>query len=472
MKRNLLFAVRRYKTFLYAVASRYHTTTEKFPPRTWLYCTPNGIINKQMVRQYLSPALGKFVQQIASLRGGGSALPGLIVEKTDPRFITRTLDQLPLGVVIVSGTNGKTTTTKIVAELLEGQGLKVFTNSTGSNFVRGVIAALLRKVSLSGKLDADIAILELDEAHAIRFIQKVPPAHCLLLNVMRDQLDRFGEIDYTAQLLKSIAVATTVSVTLNREDWRVREIAKQLGSTVSVQYFGVSDELKLNFPSDDELYGDKAKPTSTAVDVELTKTSDGIASFTIDGVLHSTEVAISGAYNLLNAAAALATVRQVLGKKTNTQSLISTLSGIAPAFGRGETISVGGQPLDIILVKNPSGFQQALTSFSSPNHATMLAINDKYADGRDVSWLWDVSFESLRKSGVSHIAGSRAYDMALRLLYDDIPYQHVAPDVIASLTEFISSHPGTPKRIYCTYTAMLAIHKELSDYTQEKGLKS
>ena len=146
--------------------------------------------------------LGKTVRHVAKLRGGGSALPGLVVEKIDPNFIKDTLASLPLGVVVISGTNGKTTTTKMVVELLEGQGLKVFTNKTGSNFTRGVAAALLGEVDIKGRLHADVAVLELDEAHAVHFVNKIPPNYSLILNVMRDQLDRFGEIDHTASLLR------------------------------------------------------------------------------------------------------------------------------------------------------------------------------------------------------------------------------------------------------------------------------
>ncbi|HBO64482.1 TPA: DUF1727 domain-containing protein, partial [Candidatus Saccharibacteria bacterium] len=133
--------------------------------------------------------LGKAVRYAARLRGGGSALPGLFVEKIDPSFVPNTLAQLPKGVVIISGTNGKTTTTKMVVQLLESQGLTVFTNRTGSNFVRGVAAALLGDITATGKLRADIAVLELDEAHAVKFVDVVQPRYSLLLNVMRDQLD-------------------------------------------------------------------------------------------------------------------------------------------------------------------------------------------------------------------------------------------------------------------------------------------
>jgi UDP-N-acetylmuramoylalanine-D-glutamate ligase len=137
-----------------------------------------------MARQYISTILGKAVKSAAQLRGGGSALPGLVVEKLDPGFLARTLGQLPHGVVIISGTNGKTTTTKIVVELLESAGLRVFTNRTGSNFSRGVVAALLGEVNLKGRVQADIAVLELDEAWAAKFVEQVKPRFSLLLKIL------------------------------------------------------------------------------------------------------------------------------------------------------------------------------------------------------------------------------------------------------------------------------------------------
>ena len=166
--------------------------------------------------------LGKVVRHITRLRGGGSAFPGIVIEKIDPDFTRDILGSLPYGVVVISGTNGKTTTTKMTVELLESQGFKVFTNRTGSNFARGVTAAILSEIGYDGKLHADIAVLELDEAHAVKFVQTIPPTYSLLLNVMRDQLDRFGEIDNTAKMLEAIARSTTKCVILNREDPRVR----------------------------------------------------------------------------------------------------------------------------------------------------------------------------------------------------------------------------------------------------------
>ena len=430
------------------------------------------MINKDMIRQITSTAVGKFVRQIARLRGGGSALPGLVVEKIDRNFLARTLSGLQYGTVLISGTNGKTTTTKIIVELLEGQGLKVFTNGTGSNFTRGVVAALLGKISWSGKLNADIAVLELDEAHAIHFVKSVKPTHSLILNVMRDQLDRFGEIDHTAKLLKTIATSTTTSVTLNREDGRIRDIASNLGNDISVTYFGLAEKLLSSFPSDESLHNNlDVKPSNTIADVELISFDKSRASFLFDGTIHTTSLKLNGIYNTFNAAAALATVRQVLKEKMDTLKLMTSLSEISPAFGRGETIMIDNQPLELVLVKNPSGFRLGLSSFEPEGYATMIAINDHYADGRDMSWLWDVSFDSLKDGGVSQISGIRAYDMALRLRYDGVNIEHVDTNLANALTKFLNDHENSPKRIYCTYTAMLAIRKQLKTHTSMRGLK-
>lgn len=414
--------------------------------------------------------LGKAVRYAARLRGGGSALPGLFVEKLDKNFVSKTLAQLPMGVVIVSGTNGKTTTTKIVVELLESQGLKVFTNRTGSNFSRGVAAALLGEIDNKGQLTADIAVLELDEAHGAKFVATIKPHYSLILNVMRDQLDRFGEIDSTAKLLGSIAQATTQTVVLNRDDPRIANLAGDL--TAETKFFGLSRELLETFPSDDDLHAKthdtkkKKSPTSLSpADVEFTTLNETFATFTIDGKKVSTELKINGIYNVFNAAAALTLVRSVLGDKIDQPKLIERLSQITPAFGRGESVIVGGQPLDLVLVKNPSGFRLGLESFKPDGYATMVAINDNFADGRDMSWLWDVDFTSLQKSGVSMISGIRGYDMALRLQYDEVTFQDVETNLPQALRRFISSNPNQPKRIYCTYTAMLALRRELSSIT-------
>ena len=414
-----------------------------------------------MARQMISTIIGKSVKKVAKLRGGGSALPGLVIEKIDPKFIQRTLVDLPQGVVIISGTNGKTTTTKIVVELLESVGLKVFTNRTGSNFSRGVAAALLDEVNIRGKLDVDIAVLELDEAWAVKFVQIVRPRFSLLLNVMRDQLDRFGEIDNTAALLQKIAEATSDTVVLNRDDPRIFKISEHIQAKKS--FFGTTSELLQLMPTDDTLkYGTAVANQSVAADVLLKKINAQQATFQIDNKEIDVDLQLTGVYNLLNAAAAVALARQIAGPEI-TDTILSALENIKPAFGRGETIYLNGTPIELILVKNPSGFRLALLSFAKNNSATMIAVNDNYADGRDVSWFWDVDFSLLKN--VAMISGARAYDMALRLQYDDIPIGKIDTNISKALEDFINTNPDEPKQIFCSYTAMTTIRRLLSEKT-------
>jgi len=408
--------------------------------------------------------LGKAVREATKLRGGGSAFPGLFVESIDKDFISSCLSPLPYGVVLISGTNGKTTTTKMVVELLEGQGLKVFTNRTGSNFTRGVAAALLGAIDMKGNLAADIAVLELDEAHAVKFVQAVRPRYSLLLNVMRDQLDRFGEIDTTARLLRSVAEQTSDIVVINREDPRLLQLGESLDES-SIRYFGLDKSLRSKFPSDDDMRGSGASRAKLPKAVSVLEELDGHKAVVSLGNKKLTlELKLEGIYNVFNAVAAISLVSSVLCGEAEKDKLVSTLESITPAFGRGEKLLVDGQPLELVLVKNPGGFRLGLESFDPTGYATMIAINDNYADGRDMSWLWDVQFESL-KPGISHVTGVRAYDMALRLQYDEVEVGSVETDIPKALKDFIKTNKSMPKRIYCSYTSMLALRRELSKIT-------
>ncbi|MCI9888970.1 DUF1727 domain-containing protein [Micrococcales bacterium 31B] len=412
------------------------------------------------LRSTVVRTIGRVIKRAAKLRGGGSALPGLITERIDPGFMGRTLSQLPLGVIVVSGTNGKTTTTKMLAQLLRDSGLKVFTNPTGSNFTRGITASLLDATTRTGRLPADIAVLELDEAHAVHFVKRVKPRHCLLLNVLRDQLDRFGEIDYTASLLRHVAAATTETVVLNREDPLIASLAAD--TQAGVTYFGYDHALARMFPNDSALHdgGDApAVENPLPASVSLVSFAGRDAVFSFDGEDQaSVTLKLDGAYNVLNAAAALATARAVLPPERHA-ALLESVATVRPAFGRGEAIVVDGHALEIVLVKNPSGFRLALRSYVERPADTMIVINDQYADGRDMSWLWDVDIEQLPR--VDMVSGVRAYDMALRLQYGDVPIGEVAPSIPRALDQFTKG-PARPRRIYTTYTAMLEIRRHLA----------
>ena len=416
------------------------------------------------MKQQVVTIIGKSVRAVAKLKGGGSALPGLVVERLDPNFLKTSLTQLSHGVVLVSGTNGKTTTTKMVVELLEGQGLKVFTNRTGSNFTRGIIAAVIESTNRSGKLPYDIAVLELDEAYAVKFSSQIQPRYSLFLNVFRDQLDRFGEIDATARMLKHVASKTTGTVIINRDDPRLISSDFISKLSASIKTYGLSSKLRYLFPSDDDMRSSGAASTSTQKhdDTQLEGFQDNQAEISYKNTSKRVTLQLKGIYNIQNATAAVATVRAVMNSELDETKMFTSLSKVQPAFGRGEDIVVNGQPVELVLVKNPSGFRLSLASFNPADTATMVAINDNYADGRDMSWLWDVDFASLSNEGVSAVTGIRAYDMALRLQYDEIEIGHVDTDIKSALKHFIANTQGIKKRVYCTYTAMLAIRKELS----------
>jgi len=399
------------------------------------------------------------------------------MEKLHPAFVAEELAKLPHGVVVISGTNGKTTTTKMAVQLLRSQGLRVFTNRTGSNFVRGVAASLLAEMNAFGRLDADVAVLELDEAHAVHFVKQVKPRYALLLNVMRDQLDRFGEIDTTRRMLSQVAKATTGTVVLNREDPRIASLADDVAADATVEWFGLSDALRPMFPSDDDMRDvlrqtenvelDSAQPSVArpAADVVLNAVKANSVDLDVHGQEHTATIDLYGVYNQYNAAAALALALQVLGDSADVASLVDELSRVTPAFGRGETVTVEGKPLQLLLVKNPAGFRLSLASASADDYATMIAINDAYADGRDVSWLWDVDFDSLRAGGVDIVSGVRAWDMALRLDYDLVEVGSVDTGLESALKQFIAGAGDRPMRIFCTYTAMLSLRKILGGMT-------
>lgn len=474
-------------------------------------------------RNTLTLALGHGARAASRLRGsGGSAFPGLVMEKADPHFMARALAPLPYGVVLVSGTNGKTTTTRMVVELLRGQGLKVFTNPTGSNFTRGVVAALLGAMPLNGRLDADVAVLELDEAHATHFVRTVKPRAALLLNVMRDQLDRFGEIDYTASLLHKVARATTGTVVLNADDPRLAAPSFRADLRADVRGFAVSPQLRSVFLSDDELHDSldgctlgqpkkdaeakadtKAEPTTEAPLDSVKKPGQGEpdaadspanpaaekpaqpleivatleemmgrhAVIDLSGHRHEVDFAIPGAHNILNATAAMGLVKELLGERTDEQALAASAAKVTAAFGRGELLSIDGQEVELGLVKNPAGFRMSLLSAAAVRSQQppliMIAINDQYADGRDMSWLWDVDFTPLKQAGVSIVTGVRATDMALRLSYDDVAVGKVEANLSQALAQLVklSREQHRPIRILSTYTAMLELRSLLASYT-------
>jgi lipid II isoglutaminyl synthase (glutamine-hydrolysing) len=404
--------------------------------------------------------LGKLILALLRLIGRrGNAFPGLVVEKVFPRYLPRAMARLTHGVVVITGTNGKTTTTKMIATIL-GERYRVLTNDTGSNFVRGAITTAVEHSRWSGRLPYEVAVFELDEAWAVRFTQVVAPQRLLLLNVMRDQLDRFGEIDTTARLLGRVAAATTEAVVLNRDDPRVAALAGETKATVS--YFGVAPELRPRFPNDEELYGGPMYVSAVPAAAELrTLPSDGALETVLSIGDEDIRVPLraEGAHNAQNAAGAAALA---LTFGFTPAELAAGLRRVSPAFGRGQSFDVEGRRVVLQLVKNPAGFRQTLHTLDDADPAAIvIAINDEYADGRDVSWLWDVDFTgTLRgRSARPSTSGSRAADMAVRLRYDDVDVVDVEPDLEKAVRQAVSAaDAGQQVIVFSTYTAMWALH--------------
>lgn len=416
------------------------------------------------MRRIVGTTVGKAVATAVRLRGksSGQALPGLVVQRLVPGYLGSMLQGLPDGVVIITGTNGKTTTTKMVVEALRAHGKRVLTNATGSNLTRGIISSVSQQATKSGTLPFDIAVFELDEAYACQFTDAVKPNWVLALNASRDQLDRFGEVDKVAQLVGETMLSATTGIVANADDKRLSAIAAK--ATVPVRYFGVAPALLRFFPRDDELVavtGPEAmlQAADVPLAVELLNFQNATAEYRLGKTKLKASLAVTGQHNFQNTAAALALL-QVLLPKATEKSLVDALSTVQPAFGRGQVFTLkNGSTVQLNLVKNPASFRQGLASYVQAKTPIMIAINDAVADSRDMSWLWDIDFRSLQGHEVKLTTGRRAADMALRLHYDDIYVGTVQSDLDVALKQF-STLPGN-KVIFASYTAMLHLYAQL-----------
>ena len=416
------------------------------------------------MRRIVGTLVGKSVAQAVKLRGksGGQAMPGLVVETLIPGYLGVMLLQLPEGVAIITGTNGKTTTTKMVVEVLRANGKRVLTNATGSNLTRGIISSVSQQATKTGRLPFDVAVFELDEAYARQLTDFIRPRFVLGLNASRDQLDRYGEVDTVARLIGETMLTATDEIIVNADDKRLSAIAATGATPVS--YFGVAPDLLKFFPRDDELVagGGKKAPVAAAAgkrSVELQSFEDTQATYRVDGKTYHASLQVTGQHNFQNAAGALALVHRMM-PDVPVEKLIEQLSQVRPAFGRGQAFRLkNGTELQLNLVKNPASFRQGLASYVRPSTAIMIAINDRIADSRDMSWLWDIDFASLQGQQVALTTGSRAVDMALRLSYDDVVTNAIEPDLEKALHDFCKQ-PGD-KVVLASYTAMMRLHRRL-----------
>jgi UDP-N-acetylmuramyl tripeptide synthase len=408
------------------------------------------------VRTGLAIAAGRAAGALSRLVGrGGTALPGLVAERIDPGLVEHLAVGLPDGVVVVTGTNGKTTTTKMLVAILEHAGKRVLTNPTGSNLARGV-ATVLIGARRRGHPEADLAVFEIDEAALRGLAPRLRPRLVVVTNLARDQLDRYGELDTTAGHIAA-AITHAGGAVLNADDPMVAGLA---GDHPAAR-FGAAAAIRDAMPDDHSLYGDAVRPDPPAADALLVgseREGDGqVAVVRIGGADLEIHLAVPGAYNGYNAAAALLTAER-LGIEPRTG--VAALAAMPPAFGRGQVIEYRGRRVTLLLVKNPAGCNQAIRLLADEREAVpvLMAINDEHADGRDVSWLWDARVEDLAATPHRYGAGGvRASDMALRFKYAGVD-AWAESDFRAALDRVVAdAPPGGRVYVVPTYTAMLRL---------------
>lgn len=423
--------------------------------------------------QRLLVLISKILIKFLRLTGrSGSALPGLIIERLNPDFLHRSLNHYQEKIILVTGTNGKTTTTKMLVAALRAAGKRVVTNSTGSNMTRGLIAAIVDDMTLWGTMkQTDWFVFEMDEAYAPVFTRSLNVNTVVALNVLRDQLDRYGELDHTASLIGGAARKSTRFI-YNINDPLLYKIAKNTTNNQKLVSFGVKEELKAYIFNEQTLHGNNSThahdqktyfPDVSLLDVE--EDGDGLKTeINANGVKRTIKIPLKGFHNSINLTAVIATVAELC----NGQDVDDALAGISRMpvpFGRGEMLHMRDKNITVALVKNPSGFTNNLETFVKRDHpdAVLFMVNDNLADGRDVSWLWDVDFKShLSHNTTLFTSGIRAYDMALRLKHDGLEAK-VLKSPAKALDALIK---GDYKNIAIipTYTALFEIRQELSRY--------
>lgn len=432
----------------------------------------------------------KAAAKASSLTGGkSSSMPGAVALKICPDLIRILSSQVRKGIIITCGTNGKTTTNNLMCSALEGRGYKVICNKLGANMKNGVATAFALAAKPDGTVDADYASIEIDEASAVKVLEYMTPKAMIITNLFRDQLDRYGEIDITAELLKkAIATAPDMTLVLNADDPLCVQFA---GENKSV-YFGISEKV---LPQTDdtkegrfcpicksEMWFDyyhysqlgiyecpkcsfrRPKPDVEVKDVDLGTPM----KFTING--EKMTLNYKGFYNIYNMIAVYAGLRALGESTANFQSL---LAGYKPQIGRMEEIVLGGKPVILNLAKNPAGFNQAIDTVLTDKRKkdVIVAINDNANDGRDVSWLWDVDFEKIKDEYLNSLTctGIRLYDIALRFKYSDVKVNSITKDMKSAIKSAVATDSDicyvlvNYSAMYTTEDIMLELKKEYGD---------
>jgi UDP-N-acetylmuramyl tripeptide synthase len=437
-------------------------------------------------------------------RGGGSTVPGVVARRVDPAVLTKLSKELPRGSLAITGTNGKTTTTRMVGKILQIAGVRAVNNSTGANLVTGVTAALVSDSSLFGRPASEMGLFEVDEASVPKVAAEAELFLLAVLNLFRDQLDRYGELAYVGKVIASAFpdLSAGGTVVLNADDPLVANLGRIAERPV---FFGVEDTAldtgTLQHVADskdcpvcgtallyDAVYFGHvgmyrcpncafARPETSYRATRIQMNGPRGTNFllaTPEGE-YEAGLQLPGLYNVYNALAAAAVAGEV---GVGADVVVQGLREFGGAFGRVERVRAQNKEVFLLLIKNPVGFNEILRTFvASPvaeagDKATkhvLIAINDNHADGRDVSWLWDVDFEMLKARADRRVefsvSGIRAEDMAVRLKYAELPVTSVIPDRKEALIKALDATP-TNETLYVlpTYTAMLELRQTLSDF--------
>jgi len=364
--------------------------------------------------------------------GGGSALPGLIVSKIAPNLVYKALNSFKDGLVIITGTAGKSTTTKMAVAIVRAHGVKVFTNPSTANIQQGFFSSIVRHGNLFGQVPGSIAILEMDEGHAGQIVSRVKPRISVILNVFEDQLDRFMDPALVRDKLFHVAQATSGLVLLNADDQNCLLIASVLEKPTV--YFGLSDELAQSSSSTME-YASTFQPLIAKPEVHnVALKQDGrLLEVEVLGDRVSFELPSRGAHFALDAVASLACAKQILGASFDLSLAASVLNELPPVFSRGEVRIVNGEPCEFILVQNPISMQMNLDNLPSKLDQIFFAIG---RDVHDSSWMWTVNYSAIKK--VHTVSGFNFADAALVLTYNDVEIEIIEADYHAAIDRFFA----------------------------------
>lgn len=410
----------------------------------------------------LAVLVGRAVRWLSRLRGGGSAMPGRVLLLLVPRFLERAVERMPLGVVFVTGSNGKSTTTNMLVEILEQHGVHVFSNPSGGNLPQGIASAMLARVGLSGRLKEQIAVLEVDEAFGVALSDKLKPSSVLLLNIQVDQLNRFYEPDRVVSMLEKIARAASTALVVNADDDNLRPLGALLGSEtgVAVTYFGVSDALKNAAPNglaNAPVFGSSEEGERTTALIGVSALSGSRAVLGYAGGDIPISLPARGLHYAVDAAGATAMAASLLGDDFSPELVTTAMENLATVYGRGETMTIGGEDVEIIMMKNPPSMQMNLDYLGDPPEQLFIAVDEGTPDP---SWLYDIDFSSI--SHVDVISGSKAWQIATRLAYGEIPFGSVVPDLRSALKAFMELPKPSRghKLMIVNYEQMMLIRKQ------------